>query len=291
MVVTDKGAAGKSKDNKSSDELPVAKKAKAARVKKNAALKTRSPDQLEKKINYHFKDQQKLISALTHASSQASRQASNLAAKKAEVSDQDNERLEFLGDRVLGLSISAALLKLYPQSDEGGLARRYNSLVRRKTCAEIAVDLSLGDYVILSAGEERSGGRKKSTILANAMEALLGAVFLDGGYKAADKVICKLWSDKLVSGQKVSLDAKTALQEWAQGQGFDLPTYQHINRTGPDHNPVFEAQVYVAGLQVDFETKEGGKPGSGFGTGVSKRIAEQNAARDLLIRVKVWEED
>lgn len=246
-----------------------------------------NPNQLEQTLDYKFKDREILKSALTHASSQKSTRPEKKSVKNSSASandpalekrEADNERLEFLGDRVLGLVISAALMKLYPASPEGELARRYNSLVRRKTCAEIATEIGLGKYLILSAGEERSGGRKKSTILANGMEALLGALFLDAGYDIVDTIICRLWHNKMNMSDKVQLDAKTALQEWAQGQGFNLPFYKNINRTGPDHNPIFIVEVSVGGV------------GAAQGQGSSKRIAEQNAAKALLQDQNVWQD-
>lgn len=227
------------------------------------------PKKLEKLLDYNFEDRHLLSSALTHASIQA-------AQRKGR---DDNERLEFLGDRVLGLSISALLMKHFPDAREGDLARRYNRLVRRKMCAEVASDLGLGPFLILSAGEERSGGRRKSTILANAMEALLGAIFLDGGYDQADRVIFKLWSSKLLLDGVVQLDAKTALQEWAQGNGYDLPVYETLDRKGPDHEPLFVTEVTVKTV------------GTGQGEGTSKRAAEQRAAQALLISEKVWDNE
>lgn len=233
--------------------------------------------ELEKRINYKFTNSGLLKSALTHSSTTSVAKKNNKSSQSLDQkTDENNERLEFLGDRVLGLSISSLLIKLYPEDEEGDLARRYNHLVRRETCTEIAKDLNLGKYLILSLAEERSGGREKATILANAMEALLGAVFLDSGYEAADIIIKTFWQEKISKGVQVSLDAKTALQEWAQGQGFDLPIYSQVDRTGPDHNPIFETSVLVEGV------------GSASGKGNSKRIAEQMAAKNLLEKQKVW---
>ena len=226
-----------------------------------------NPEKLEKLLGYHFDDPKLLTSSLTHASIQRNQRRGG----------DDNERLEFLGDRVLGLAISALLMKVYPEAREGDLARRYNRLVRRKMCAEVATGIGLGSFLIISAGEERSGGRTKSTIRANAMEALLGAIFLDGGYEQADKVIVTLWSPKLLVGREVQLDAKTALQEWAQGRGLALPVYKTVDRKGPDHQPLFVTEVDVDGI------------GTGRGEGTSKRAAEQRAAQNLLEIEKVWE--
>lgn len=267
------------KPKKTKDSGTATKVTNKKKASKGKGLSNKSVDfkALETKINYQFKEKSLLSSALTHASSISQTKKSKKTDQSTkEKQDEDNERLEFLGDRVLGLSISAVLIKLYPESPEGDLARRYNNLVRRQTCTEVAKDLDLGKYLILSAGEERSGGRTKSTILANAMEALLGAIFLDGGYAAADEMIKTFWQDKITEGEQIELDAKTALQEWAQGQGFDLPIYTNLNRSGPDHSPVFETKVTVEGL------------GEGVGKGPSKRIAEQMAAKNLLEKEKVW---
>lgn len=221
----------------------------------------------EKILKFGFKDKSLLTAALTHSSSQT----------KQRFDGDDNERLEFLGDRVLGLSISSQLFLVFPDINEGEMARRYNRLVRGKMCAVVAISLSLGDYIVVSAGEERSGGRTKSTILADAMEAVLGAVFLDGGYDGADALIKRLWGEHLLIGEEVKLDPKTALQEWAQGKGFDLPSYRQVGRSGPDHQPIFETEVNVEGV------------GKGKGFGASKQIAEQTAAQDLLEKQQVWD--
>lgn len=245
--------------------------------KKNSIGQGADITELEAILNFKFTNQGLLKSALTHSSTtSANKNNSKIQKLQDQKNDENNERLEFLGDRVLGLSISSLLIKLYPGDEEGDLARRYNHLVRRETCTIIAKDLDLGKYLILSLAEERSGGREKATILANAMEALLGAVFLDKGYEAADKIIRNFWQEQISKGVKVSLDAKTALQEWAQGQGLALPQYNQLGRTGPDHNPIFETSVLVEGV------------GEASGKGSSKRIAEQMAAKNLLEKQKVW---
>lgn len=226
-----------------------------------------NPEKLEELLGYRFADRSLLTASLTHASIQRNQRRGG----------DDNERLEFLGDRVLGLAISALLINAYPGAREGDLARRLNRLVRRKMCAEVATELGLGKFLILSAGEERSGGRRKSTILGNAMEALLGAIFLDGGYDQAAKIIVTLWKPKLLDAGEVQLDAKTALQEWAQGRGLPLPVYKTVDRKGPDHQPLFVTEV-----EVD-------KIGTGRGEGTSKRAAEQKAAQNLLEIEEVWE--
>ncbi len=221
----------------------------------------RSTSDLEKNVGHVFKDRALLARALTHASVRSER-----------TSADDNERLEFLGDRVLGLSIALILFDAYPQADEGEMARRFNRLVRRETCADIARSIALGDYLILSESENDSGGREKETILADAMEALLGAIFIEKGFDTSRKIIARLWGDRLNAIPMVSADPKSALQEWAQGKGLPLPTYSEVSREGPDHAPLFRAQVRIVGSEP------------AVGKGTSKRAAEKAAARALLER-------
>lgn len=199
--------------------------------------------------------------ALTHAS-----------VRGGKVARFDNERLEFIGDRVLGLAIAEALNGQYPDASEGELARRYNRLVRGEACAKVARTIGLGDHLILSESEADSGGRNKTTILADAAEALLGAVFIDGGFEKARGVVHRLWREQSELVPEVSVDAKSALQEWAQGQGLALPRYTVVARNGPDHAPRFTAEVLIAGKAP------------AQGEGASKRIAEQAAASALLTR-------
>ncbi len=220
---------------------------------------------LEARVGYQFKDRTLLKKALTHAS-----------VRQDSAKRRDNERLEFLGDRVLGLAVAELLNETYPSATEGELARIFNSLVRGAACAEVARALDMGPHLILSDSEESSGGRDKTTILADACEALLGAIFLEAGYEKARDVVRAHWGPRLdVPGEK-GADAKSALQEWAQGQGLDLPHYTEIARAGPDHAPCFTAEVRIKGK----------KPARG--DGASKRSAEQAAATALLVREGVW---
>jgi ribonuclease III len=214
---------------------------------------------LEKRLGHSFKTPSLLQRALTHSS-----------ARGGNVSVRDNERLEFLGDRVLALVIVDALLKAFPDDSEGALARRTNRLVRRETCTEMAQALDLGRFLILADSEIASGGRRKGTILADAMEAVLGAIFLDAGFDAARDVILSLWKHRIHDDAGVDADAKTALQEWAQGNNYPLPNYREVERTGPDHAPRFVAEVTVGD---DIHAR---------GEGPSKRIAEQAAAAAAL---------
>ncbi|MGI9384326.1 MAG: ribonuclease III [Methyloligellaceae bacterium] len=220
------------------------------------------------RLGYEFRDRARLRLALTHAS-----------ARVGTPDATDNERLEFLGDRVLGLAIAELLSEMFPEASEGDLARRFNRLVRKETCAAVAQDLDLGSYVIMSCGEEDSGGRGKTTILGDACEAILGAVFLDGGFDASRGIIRSLWGPYVRSAEAVPADAKSALQEWAQGRGLPLPRYVEVARQGPDHAPHFTAEVQINGLE------------SARGDGRNKRVAEQTAASAMLVREGVWEQN
>ncbi len=227
--------------------------------------KPRKFAELEIALGYRFKDKKLLERALTHASVR-----SNVATRL------DNERLEFLGDRVLGLAVAEMLHRELPDHSEGELARYFNRLVRGATCAAVGREAGIGKFLILSDSEAESGGREKDTILANAVEALLGAVFIEGGFKAGREAVQRLWGDRFILKSSVIVDPKSALQEWAQGQGLPLPRYVEVSRDGPDHAPVFVAEARLKGHD----------PSTGEGT--SKRQAEQAAAAELLRREGVW---
>lgn len=225
-------------------------------------LRPRKYKELEKALGHRFKNQQLIEVALTHAS---------MRGGKSQKSD--NERLEFIGDRVLGLVMAEALIEQFPVASEGELARRFNRLVRGEACARVARSIGIGPHLILSDSEAGSGGRAKATILADAMEAILGAVFLDAGFEAARGVVRQLWGSQY-DQQPTSAgpDAKSALQEWAQGKGLALPEYIEVSRKGPDHAPRFTSEVRIVGCAP------------ARGEGASKRSAEQAAARALLER-------
>lgn len=222
---------------------------------------------LEKRLGYTFKSRELYDRALTHASVRSQRGMRH-----------DNERLEFIGDRVLGLAVAEMLHEAHPDASEGELARRYNRLVRGQACASVARKLALGSHLILSDSEAESGGREKETILADAVEALLGAVFIEAGFDVAREVVRSLWTAQFEQLPHVVADPKSALQEWAQGQGLDLPEYVEISRSGPDHAPQFITEVHITGR----------KPARG--EGASKRQAEQAAASALLAREGVRSE-
>ena len=222
--------------------------------------------QFFERLGFAFKDRALIELALTHASARPSLKP-----------NEDNERLEFLGDRVLGLAIAELLTQTFPESSEGELARRYNQLVRAETCAEIAKEWELGQLISMSGGEAESGGRGKKTILANACEAVLGAIFIEGGYQAARDVVFRFWATELASLDLALPDAKSILQEWAQGRRLSLPRYVEIAREGPDHKPRFTAEVQIDGVAPE------------RGHGANKRAAEQAAALAMLLREGVWQ--
>lgn len=229
-------------------------------------LRARKFKALEARLGYKFKNQALLERALTHASYRGQGRAR-----------EDNERLEFVGDRVLGLAVAEILDESFPEANEGELARRLNRLVRGETCARTAREIGLGEFLKLAESEVMSGGRSKETILADGMEAILGAVFLDGGYAKASAVVRRLWAESAEQKPRSMMDAKSALQEWAQGLGLPLPRYVQVGRTGPDHAPAFVCEVHINGREPE------------CGKGSSKRAAEQAAAHALLIREGVRE--
>ena len=216
---------------------------------------------LEGRIGHVFRRPELLVRAVTHSSmSSATR--------------DDNQRLEFLGDRVLGLVMAEALLAHDRGATEGQLAPRYNALVRKEACADVARQIDLGDVLKLGRSEMISGGRRKLALLGDAMEAVIAAVYLDSGFEAARAVILQLWGDRIGTVEQDARDAKTALQEWAQARGLPPPNYVELHRSGPDHAPVFTMSA-----QLDNGEAESATAGS-------KRQAEQAAAKALLDRLE-----
>ena len=217
---------------------------------------------LEARLGWGFRDRDLLERALTHASV-------GEGARRV----RDNERLEFLGDRVLGLHAAEWLIERYPAAKEGELSPRLQALVNRSACARVARRLDLGPALRLSGGETKSGGREKETILGDACEALLGAVFLDGGPEASRGVFLKHWEEEFAALDEPRIqDPKSKLQEWSLGKKRTLPIYRVVERTGPDHAPEFVVEVQVDGIQP--ERGEGG----------SRQEAEKAAALALLQR-------
>jgi ribonuclease-3 len=211
--------------------------------------------------DYGFRDMRLLETALTHSS--ASSTANGI---------EDNQRLEFLGDRVLGLIIAEELLKRHQTENEGSIAPRLNNLVRKEACAEVAKSLNLGTMIRLSASEAKSGGRRKMALLGDAMEAVIAAIYLDGGLDAARTFVLKHWSPLFDRQQDAPVDAKSALQEWVQARKIDVPEYKIINRQGPDHNLTFTVKA----------TLKTTPPRTATAKASTKRDAEQMAAKILL---------
>lgn len=215
--------------------------------------------ELESAIGYAFADKALLHHALTHVSASPQRPDSY-------------ERLEFLGDRVLGLIVAHMIYVYFPKESEGELSRRLAALVRKETCAEVAEDWGVGPYMRLGEGEAQTGGRQKRTILGDACEAIIGAVYLDGGAEAAAGVVGAAFGPKMRAAGPNLRDAKTALQEWAQARRLTPPRYHMIARSGPDHAPAFDVAVNIDGYEP------------AFGVGASKRAAEQAAASAFMLR-------
>jgi ribonuclease-3 len=229
---------------------------------RSMSRKAKSLDELETRIGHVFADKAILERALTHISAASPRQGRG----------GSYQRLEFLGDHVLGLAVSDMLYRAFPKADEGELSRRLADLVRRDTCAEVARAIDLGAALKLGNSESNAGGRKRTATLADVCEALIGAVFIDGGYLAAAGLIERLWRERMLKPPAQLRDAKTMLQEWAQGRGLPAPVYREVERTGPHHSPKFR-------VAVDISDKP---PAEGQGS--SKRAAEQAAAAAMLTR-------
>nr|WP_235915991.1 ribonuclease III [Thalassovita mangrovi] len=214
----------------------------------------------EGRIGHRFAEPELLLRAVTHSS-------------MSSPTREDNQRLEFLGDRVLGLVMSEALLGRDKSATEGQLAPRFNALVRKEACADVAKDIDLGAVLKLGRSEMMSGGRRKQALLGDAMEAVIAAVYLDAGFEAARTIVLRLWGNRIDDVKADARDAKTSLQEWAQARGERPPKYVETARSGPDHAPVFT-------IRVELENGE-----SEDATAGSKRQAEQAAAKALLDRL------
>lgn len=220
-----------------------------------------SLSQFEHRIGHQFADRDLLTRALTHSSMSSPTRG-------------DNQRLEFLGDRVLGLVMAEALFLKDKKASEGQLAPRFNALVRKETCADVAREIALGEVLKLGRSEMLSGGRRKQALLGDAMEAVIAAVYLDGGFDAARALVLRLWDKRIDRIEEDARDAKTALQEWAQARGMTPPRYVETARSGPDHAPVFTIEARLP--SGDAATATAG----------SKRQAEQAAAQALLASVE-----
>jgi len=213
------------------------------------------------RLGHVFDTPELLLRAVTHASVDSPTRA-------------DNQRLEFLGDRVLGLVMAEALLEEDTTATEGQLAPRFNALVRKEACAEVAREIDLGAVLKLGRSEMLSGGRRKQALLGDAMEAVIAAIYRDAGFEAARAAVLRLWGARIRLVEADARDAKTALQEWAQARGLPPPAYVETARTGPDHAPQFtiEARLQSGALST--------------ATAGSKRQAEQAAAKALLTQLE-----
>lgn len=216
---------------------------------------------LSDRLGHRFESPVLLLRAVTHAS-------------RAGPNREDNQRLEFLGDRVLGLVMAEALLAEDKTASEGQLAPRFNALVRKEACADVAREIDLGASLRLGRSEMLSGGRRKQALLGDTMEAVIAAVYLDAGFEAAKSVVLRLWGDRIGTVKEDARDAKTALQEWAQARAMAPPRYTELSREGPDHAPVF-----VIEARLDDGQCASAQAGS-------KRQAEQAAAKTLLAHVE-----
>lgn len=241
------------------------------RTRQRAAAKASRPSlteasmaAVEEACGYRFKDKALLLTSLTHPS----------AVSAAESLQHANQRLEFLGDRVLNLLIAERLIERRRNETEGDLAPRLNRLVKKGACAEAFRHLGLNAFILLSDSEVASGGRERESTLGDACEAVIAAIYLDGGLGAARKFIEKGWAPQFNSGPAETKDPKTLLQEWAQGQGHPLPEYVVISRSGPDHAPEYEVEVRIA------------QNGTAAASGPSKRDAERHAAARMLEQLK-----
>ncbi len=252
------------KRNAKADEPATAAEGGPASKRKPAKRRPREASDLETAIGYRFKDGELLDRALTH-----------ISAVTGGHRGGSYQRLEFLGDHVLGLVISDMLFRAFPKADEGELSRRLADLVRRETCAEVARAIELGAALRLGASEASAGGRSRTAILADVCEALVGAAFLDGGYPAAAAIVERLWGERMRTPARPLRDPKTMLQEWAQARGLPTPNYKEVARTGPHHSPEFRVAVTLPGRE----------PAEGLGR--SKRAAEQAAAGAMLERLGV----
>ena len=224
-------------------------------MKKSEAIRS-----FEQRLGYEFSNLSLLVEALTHSSI-----ASDFR--------KDNQRLEFLGDRVLGLVMAEALLEIDQTAPEGTLAPRFNALVRKETCAEVARQIELGGVLKIGRSEMLSGGRRKDALLGDGMEAVIAAIYKDGGFEVAKTIIINLWGDRIKNVKGDARDAKTMLQEWAQARGQNPPNYEVISRSGPDHAPDFLVKVILDSGETS-EALAG-----------SKRQAEQMAAKALLQKI------
>jgi ribonuclease-3 len=217
---------------------------------------------LELRLGHTFRTQSLLVHALTHVS----------ALKSGKSRTETYQRLEFLGDHVLGLVVSDMLYRAFPKASEGELSKRLADLVRKESCADVARALDILDAVKVGGVAGPAAARLRASIAGDICEAVIGAIYLDGGHAAASDFIARNWTERMKTPARPLRDPKTVLQEWAQGRGLPAPTYREVERTGPHHNPMFRVAVDAPGLE------------SAEGTGPNKRAAEQAAAAAMIAR-------
>ncbi len=223
-------------------------------------------EQAEALLGHHFVNQALLAESLTHRSA--------LQPKRRGKSPvNSNERLEFVGDRVLGLIVAEWLIERFPKEPEGALGRRHAYLVSRRVLAELADCAGLSEALEIGASEARAGVAQLANVLADAMEALIGALYLDAGLDPARAFVRRIWGPELDAMTEPPTDPKTELQEWLMARALPLPEYRVASRSGPSHQPEFNMVVAGGGLE-------------GFGSAGSKRLAERDAAADLLARLQ-----
>jgi ribonuclease-3 len=234
----------------------------AARKRRSKAAAKAEAAAIEARIGHQFADPSLLATAFTHVS----------ALKSARSRGDSYQRLEFLGDHVLGLIVSDMLYRTFPKANEGELSKRLADLVRKETCADVAKSLGLLEGIKLGAVGAGAGARLRTSVIGDICEAVIGAVFLDGGYPAAAQFVQRNWEERMRTLKRPLRDPKTVLQEWAQGKGLPTPVYREVERTGPHHDPRFRIAVDLPGLA----------PAEGVGG--SKRAAEKVAASAMIAR-------
>ena len=263
-TVTDAADAG-------AEPAPARKKARKKRAKSHAKSSARTSAKsaanaatsaIEERIGHKFADANLLVTAMTHVS----------ALKPSRKRGESYQRLEFLGDHVLGLIVSDMLYRSFPNADEGEMSKRLADLVRKESCADVAKSLGLTDDIKLGAVGAGAGARLRKSVLGDICEAVIGAVYLDGGYQAASEFVERNWTERMKKPRQPLRDPKTVLQEWAQGKGLPTPVYREVERTGPHHDPQFRVAVDLPGLA----------PAEGVGG--SKRAAEKVAASVMIER-------
>lgn len=232
------------------------------------ARKKRRFGALEERLGYQFKDHKNLEQAITHTS-----------VRKNSGDKFHYEKLEFLGDRVLGLCVAEMLFKQFPGADEGELSLRLNALVRGKTLAQIADELNLEEYIRTGGDLKEVSGKRMQGIRADVVEALIASIYLDGGLEPAMAFVARVLKGRIDDPGSARRDSKTALQEWAHAHKFGTPKYREMEKSGPDHEPVFKVEVKIKGKLA------------GHGSGRSKRAAEQEAAKEILIREGIWDNE